>query len=169
MNFFGLMVFLSSALLMGEPPARETPAQETPVQELRNEKKQSDEPRLLDNAALKKAFVGKTHIGFYRDYLERYGSVKFVEQYFEGGPILYKGGDITATGLWEITDNHICFDYDNDDFLPGCFVVVEKQGCYYSYESSPAAKGFVKGKKDWWIFSYVQGTKVDCEESELVS
>ncbi len=63
--------------------------------------------RILNNQELIAAFSGKTHIGFYRDYLERYGSVKFVEDYLNDGTLSYQGGDITTEGFWRVINNHI--------------------------------------------------------------
>lgn len=130
---------------------------------------QKTEPYFLDDAELRVAFSGTVQIGFYRDYLERYGSIQFEERYNADGTVYYEGGGHIVTGEWEIFGGRICFDYDDERFLPGCFAVTTDKGCFYSHESSHPDDSDQVIAKEWWIFSHVKDAQVDCVEAALIS
>ncbi|MEO0674200.1 MAG: hypothetical protein AAFY32_04245, partial [Pseudomonadota bacterium] len=48
--------------------------------------------KTLDDAGLRAAFAGKTHIGLYRRYLEAYGEQRFIETYTDNGNLQYTAG-----------------------------------------------------------------------------
>lgn len=123
----------------------------------------------MTDAQLFKAFSSTTHIGAYRRYLAIYGAQQFTETYNADGTLDYEANGVVSKGVWEIRENQICFDYFNPDFLPGCFYVVEAEGCYYSYEAYETRPKPVAGRDPWWIRSYVEGTEPECATSELVS
>lgn len=123
----------------------------------------------LDDAGLRAAFAGKTHIGLYRRYLEAYGEQRFVEAYAADGTLQYTAGSLSISGTWSIASGKICFTYDSPAFLAGCFRVVADQGCYYSYEIFPSGRQTVPGRDPWWIRSHVDGTNPVCADPDLVS
>lgn len=126
-------------------------------------------PRRLDNAGLIAAYAGKTHLSFYRRYVEEYGGKYFEESYNPDGSLNYRAGDLALSGLWRVADGRICFEYPGSSLYGGCFVVTYEAGCYYSYEIGPdgAPMGFANG--EWWIRAHVKGTKPDCAAGDLVS
>jgi len=136
--------------------------------------KESDklsESKWLTSEQLRDGFVGKTHFGLYRDYLEQYGGVEFTETYRLDGSVFYEGGDITTTGEWTIQGNQICFDYDNDNFIPGCFLVKYDNGCFYSYDANLPTGGKLVISERWGIRSYIiraDGRAPNCAKPELV-
>ncbi len=133
-------------------------------------------PQRLNDDQLYAAFVGKSHTGYYRDYLNRYGAIRFYETYNEDGFLVYKGGGIETGGLWDIEDGKICFDYDHPDFLSGCYVVTAQNGCYYSYDVTAGVPEDLN-KAQWWIYSHwtvkethgTGGTKPVCVEEDNIS
>ncbi len=146
-------------LLVALHPVAMSVAQEQPT----------TEPIYMDDDGLKIAFSGQTHIGFYRDYLERYGSIQFEETYFTDGTLAYAGGGLNVKGTWEIIKARICFEYEDPQFLPGCFAVTTNEGCYYSHESTHPDDESQGLASQWWIFSHIKGEKVTCTEAALLS
>lgn len=131
---------------------------------------QAQHDPFLNDEGLRRAFIGKTHVGFYRRFIERYGHIVFEERYDPDGTMTYRGEDgVEARGRWRIAENRICFVYDQADFLPGCFAVTFAEGCFYSFETDD--EGRVLGLADdrWWIRSYLKGTEPDCAAEDLVS
>ncbi|MEO0833892.1 MAG: hypothetical protein AAFY13_11405, partial [Pseudomonadota bacterium] len=83
--------------------------------------------KTLDDAGLRAAFAGKTHIGLYRRYLEAYGEQRFIETYTDNGNLQYTAGTLSISGTWTISAGKICFQYNSPEFLAGCFRVVADQ------------------------------------------
>lgn len=127
---------------------------------------------MLDDAGLTAAFAGRTHTGFYRDFLTQYNAIKFQEIYRADGTLLYQGGGIVSAGTWTIQSGRICFTYDNPAFIPGCFAVRTDKGCFYSHEAPRPDENHTPVTKDWsdewWIVSYFAGGTAKCEESALI-
>ncbi|MEL6506931.1 MAG: hypothetical protein AAFR29_04805 [Pseudomonadota bacterium] len=125
--------------------------------------------KTLDDAGLRAAFAGKTHIGLYRRYLEAYGEQRFIETYTDNGNLQYTAGTLSISGTWTISAGKICFQYNSPEFLAGCFRVVADQGCYYSYEIFPSGRQAIPGRDPWWIRSHIDGTDPACAGPDLVS
>ena len=123
----------------------------------------------LSDANLRTAFAGKTHLSFYRRYIEGYGGVYFEETYYQDGTLSYQSGDVRAGGQWGVEGDVICFDYTAPFMVSGCFKVVHQNGCYYSYEIGPAGRAVGLEKGEWWIRSHIKGTDPACTHEGLIS
>lgn len=126
-------------------------------------------PRQLDNAGLVAAYAGKTHLSFYRRHVEEYGGKYFEESYSADGTLQYRAGDIALTGLWQVANGRICFQYPDTPLNSGCFIVTHEAGCYYSYQIDSDGNPFGLATGEWWIRAHVKGTKPNCAAADLVS
>ena len=126
-------------------------------------------PRLLDDAELVAAYAGKTHLSFYRRYVEAYGGKYFEESYRADGELDYRAGDVGLSGLWQVANGRICFQYPETSLSSGCFVVTHDAGCYYSYQIGDDGEPIGLTTGEWWIRAHVKGTKPDCAAADLVS
>lgn len=124
---------------------------------------------LLDDAGLREAYSGKTHLSFYRRHVEEYGGVYFEESYFPDGSLDYLAGGVTLKGVWRVANGRICFQYPETPLYSGCFVVAHDAGCYYSYEIGPDGNPMGLQTGEWWIRAHVKGTDPQCAAADLVS
>lgn len=130
---------------------------------------QAGGPNVLNDAALRTAYGGQTHVSIYRHEVEEYGGQAFEETYHRDGTLDYQAGGVTLTGAWRVANGRICFDYPQTPLYGGCFIVAEDAGCYYSYQIGPdgAPVGLASG--EWWIRAYIKGTAPDCAAPNLIS
>ena len=81
----------------------------------------------MDEAALQKAFAGKTIQGLYAS------GTSFVETYNEGGSIIYTERDVAYQGHWSLQAGTFCTIY-NADPKGGCYSVRQvSDNCYEFY------------------------------------
>lgn len=126
-------------------------------------------PRQLNDAGLIDAYADKTHISFYRRYVEEYGGKYFVESYSADGTLRYRAGDVALSGFWQVANGRICFQYPDTPLYDGCFVVAYEAGCFYSYQVDENGEPFGLAAGEWWIRAHIEGTKPDCAAGDLLS
>jgi|GEM_PF-5120143 len=126
-------------------------------------------PRQLDDAGLIAAYADKTHLSFYRRYVEEYGGKYFEESYNADGTLRYRAGDVALNGFWQVANGRICFQYPDTPLYDGCFVVAYEAGCYYSYQVDENGEPFGLAAGEWWIRAHIKGTKPHCAATDLVS
>jgi len=127
------------------------------------------EIRVMTNAELLAAYSGQTHESFYRENVEEYGGVYFVETYHPDGTLDYIAGEMRNNGFWRVAGNRICFFYPETPLESGCFAVVNEAGCYYSYQIGDNGKPIGLSKGEWWIRAKIKGTDAQCSTPDLVS
>ncbi len=90
----------------------------------------------LTEAELRAAFTGKTHRGSYNFLNRDITSFAFQETTTREGKIRHVQQGKVDTGTWKITDNIICYDYDDPLLLQACFRMYVRGNCYYHFQVS---------------------------------
>ena len=122
----------------------------------------SDAP--LSEAELISVFKGQTHRGTYGFKRVNFISYGFEETTEADGGVKHVQDGHTDTGTYEINDDLICFNYDENErgefsrFNPICFNIYQRGNCYYHYQrsvQSRAVRGFTAR-------SVIKGDNPDC-------
>jgi len=87
----------------------------------------------LNNTQLTAAFKGQTHLGSYNFLYKNITTYAFKETTFGDGSLKHTQQGKSDSGNWDITDNTICYDYDEPDILQACFKIYLQGNCYYHY------------------------------------
>ena len=118
-----------------------------------------DEP--ISEAKLRAAFTGKKHKGSYNFLNRDITTFAFEETTYSDGRIRHVQEGKVDTGQWKITDNVICYDYDDPELLQACFRMYIRGNCYYHYQVS--VQGYPKF--GFSARSVIDGETPNCEPS----
>lgn len=118
-----------------------------------------DEP--ISEAELRAAFTGKKHKGSYNFLNRDITTFAFEETTYSDGRIRHVQQGKVDTGQWNITDNVICYDYDDPELLQACFRMYVRGNCYYHYQVS--VQGYPKF--GFSARSVIDGETPNCEPS----
>lgn len=113
----------------------------------------------LGSDELRAAFLGQTHVGFYRFDSANIPTRNFSETTFKNGRVEHTQGDEVLTGQWIIAKNQICFTYDNVWQNQLCFDMYRVGNCYYHYLATQGQRPM----KLWTARSSLKGESPDCE------
>lgn len=113
----------------------------------------------LDAEALKELFSGQTHRGSYNFERPNMDGFHFEEWTSESGEVLHRMGQRLDKGVWEITDNQICYSYDSTDLLAACFSFYQKGNCIYHYQETVG--GIIAPR--FTAVSVIKGEVPNCE------
>jgi len=116
----------------------------------------------LSSAELEMAFKGKTHLGSYNFLHKNITSYAFEETTFADGNIRHEQQGLVDTGTWDITDDTICYDYDDPSLRQACFQIYTRGNCYYHYHVSTQG---VYGPYGFTARSVIDGQIANCEPS----
>ena len=122
----------------------------------------------LKGATLKAVYHKQTHIGEYRDYRERSKTYKFTEFHDTKGRTVYKEGDKTLTGVWELVgEDKICYRYPltlnlhvGSNYLTNgthCFLTYKLGECYYGFSPHTMTLKGPRSFDDWNSRSVING------------
>jgi len=115
----------------------------------------------LSEAELRAAFTGKKHLGSYNFLSRDIPTYAFEETTKSDGGIRHVQQGKVDTGTWEITDNIICYDYDDPGLYQACFRMYVRGNCYYHYQVS--VEGYPKF--GFSARSVIAGETPSCEPS----
>ena len=115
--------------------------------------------RPLSEDQLIAVFKGQTHQGSYNFLYRDITTFAFKETTAKDGSIRHVQQGRIDTGQWDITDNVICYDYDDPRLRQACFKIYSRGNCYYHYQVSvegTARYGFTAR-------TVIAGDTPDCE------
>ena len=115
----------------------------------------------LQSGELRAAFLGQTHVGFYRFDSANIPTRSFSETTFKNGRVEHTQGGEVLTGQWVIRKNQICYTYDNVWQSQLCFDMYRVGNCYYHYLATQGPRPM----KLWTARSSLKGESPDCEPS----
>ena len=115
----------------------------------------------LSEAELRAAFTGQTHRGSYNFLNRDITTFAFIETTARDGSIRHLQQGKVDTGRWEITDDVICYDYDDTQLRRACFQMYVRGNCYYHYQVS--VEGYPKF--GFTARSVIAGETPNCEPS----
>lgn len=118
-----------------------------------------DEP--ISETELRAAFTGKKHFGSYNFLNRDISSYAFEETTNADGSLRHVQQGKVDTGQWEITNNVICYDYDDPQLRQACFRMYVRGNCYYHYQVS--VEGYPKF--GFTARSVIAGETPNCEPS----
>lgn len=115
----------------------------------------------LSGAELALIFKGQKHLGSYNFLNRDITSFAFEETTFDDGKIRHVQQGRVDTGNWTITDNIICYDYDDPLLRQACFKIYARGNCYYHYQVS------VEGQTRYGFTArtIIDGETPNCEPS----
>lgn len=116
----------------------------------------------LSGGELETAFKGQTHLGTYNFLHNNITSYAFEETTLADGSIRHVQQGKIDTGQWEITDNTICYDYNDPSLLQACFQIYARGNCYYHYHLSTQGR---YGPYGFTARSVIAGETPNCEPS----
>jgi len=115
----------------------------------------------LSSAELITAFKGQTHLGTYNFLHKNITTFAFEETTYADGKIRHEQQGIIDKGYWTISEDKICYNYDDPSLLQACFHIYVRGNCYYHYQISTngvARFGFTAR-------SVIAGETPNCEPS----
>jgi len=115
----------------------------------------------LSESELIGVFKGKKHLGSYNFLTQDITSYAFEETTRADGTIHHVQEDKVDTGQWTISNNIICYDYDDPSLLQACFKIYARGNCYYHYQVS--TEGF--SRYGFTARSVIAGETPNCEPS----
>ena len=124
-----------------------------------------EDTRSLDGQGLLAVFSGQTHRGTYSFLRKDIITYAFSETTYADGRVKHiqksHVKEVIDSGQWEIEDDTICYDYDNERLRQACFRIYVVGNCYYHYQVS--VEGFPAS--GFTARSVIKGERPDCEPS----
>ena len=115
----------------------------------------------LTTEELTTVFKGQKHLGTYNFLQKDITSFAFEETTRADGTIRHVQQGKVDTGKWHISNNVICYDYDDPSLLQACFKIYARGNCYYHYQVS--TEGFAR--YGFTARSVIAGETPSCEPS----
>lgn len=117
----------------------------------------------ITGGSLNAAFSGITHKGRYALLRDNTGTKDYSETTYADGTVKYKEGDMTASGQWRRVGDRLCYTYEQDYMVGGCFYVYQVGNCYYYYGSNAAGMMGAKDGLYWTARSVKDGDTASCD------
>jgi len=113
----------------------------------------------LTTAQLEASFKGQTHTGSYNFLHKNITTFAFEETTFADGRIRHVQQGHVDTGEWSISNNLICYDYDDPGLSKACFEIYVRGNCYY-HSPINSSRGLYRR---FTARSVIAGQTADCE------
>ncbi len=112
---------------------------------------------------IKAEFSGQTHEGAYNFNAGGQARNNYVETHQKDGRTIYKEQGFANRGVWFVSNETLCFVYDNDMMGGGCFRVYKVENCYYFYSDQFEERTDELDRNYWTARSVRQGEVPKCE------
>lgn len=112
---------------------------------------------------LKASFAGQTHAGAYNFTAKGEPTRFYEERHDKSGSVAYSEDKVEEIGIWRVINDKLCYLYNSDNIVGGCFRVYRVANCYYFYSDRLIERKDELDQDYWTARSTLKGEAPKCE------